>query len=82
MKSIDDMLEDVDILGCFFHLKKIFKTKVSKKGMKKRYEEDENFRNFVDEFSAIAHLPEDVIETALEYIEKKYNFEDEKADKF
>ena len=82
MKSIDDMLENVDILGCFFHLKKIFKTKVDKKGMKNRYEEDYNFRNFVNECSAVAHLPEDVLETAVDYIEKKYNFEDEKADKF
>ena len=30
-KSIDEMLPEIDILGCFFHLAKAFKKKVDKK---------------------------------------------------
>ena len=81
MKSIDDML-GVAILGCFFHLKKIFKTKCDKKGFKTRYEKDTKFRNFINECSAIAHLPEDKLEEGLNGIEEKYKFEDEKGEEF
>ena len=80
MKSVDDMLK-VDILGCFFHLKK---TKVDKKGMKTRYESDDEFRSFVNKCSAIAHLPPDdnILSDALDAIDEKYQFPDEKAMEF
>jgi hypothetical protein len=81
MKAIDGMLQ-VDIEGCFFHLKKVFQDKVSKKGMGTRYEKDKKFRNFVNDCASIAHLPIEDIETALEVIEEEYVFEDRKAEEF
>ena len=81
MKSIDEML-DADILGCFFHLKKIFKEKVDKKGFKSRYEKDMKFRKFINECSSIAHLPEELLEVAVDHLDKKYMFEDEKTKRF
>ena len=53
-KAIVDVLGDVKILGCFFHLAKAFKMKVDKKGMKNAYENDENFRNFVKQATALS----------------------------
>ena len=81
MKSIDEML-DTDILGCFFHFKKIFKEKVDKKGFKSRYEKDMKFRKFINECSSIAHLPEELLEVAVDHIDQKYVFEDEKTQRF
>ena len=81
MKSIDEML-DADILGCFFHLKKIFKEKVDKKGFKSRYEKDMKFRKFINECSYNAHLPEELLEVAVDHLDKKYVFEDEKTKRF
>ena len=81
MKAIDEMLL-VDILGCFFHLKKVFKYKVDKKGFKKIYDNDHHFRSFVNACSAIAHLPMENIELALDVIEEKFQFEDDKVKSF
>ena len=39
MKAVDEVLQ-VDILGYFFHLKKVFTNKVDKKGFKIRYQHD------------------------------------------
>ena len=72
----------VGIEGCFFHLKKVFQDKVSKKGMITRYEKDKQFINFVNDCASIAHLPIEDIETALDIIEKDYVFEDKKAAEF
>ena len=56
MKAVDEVLQ-VDILGCFFHLKKVFTNKVDKKGFKIRYQHDEKFRSFINSCASIAHLP-------------------------
>ena len=56
-KSIDDMLEDVDILGCFFHLAKAFQNKVDRNGMKLEYENNPEFHKFVKQAIALSSLP-------------------------
>ena len=81
MKAVDDMLS-VNILGCFFHLKKALKTKVDKKGFKNNYENDAKFRKFVNSTAAIAHLPEEDLEDALKNIEDDFKFEEEKLEEF
>ena len=81
MKALDDILE-VDILGCFFHLKKVFKTKVDKHGFKTRYSKDSYFKSFINVCGSIAHLPVEDINDALKNIEECYQFEDEKATTF
>ena len=81
LKAVDDILQ-VGILGCFFHLKKVFKRKSDKKGFRTRYEKDEKFKSFTNSCGSIAHLPVEDVEAALDAIEEKYNFEDEKADNF
>ena len=81
LKSIDNML-DCDILGCFFHLKKCFQRRVERKGFKTRYETDEFFNEFINQCSALSHLPTEDIERGLEEINKKFIFEDERGEEF
>ena len=81
LKSIDQMLE-TDIFGCFFHHKKCFQRKVDKKGFKTRYENDDYFHEFVNQACGLAHLPIADIEDGLNYIEKRFVFDDERAIKF
>ena len=80
-KAIDDIL-NIDILGCFFHLAKAIMTKVDKKHMRKRYEDDSEFRGFVKEAIAISHLPPEQLKTGFEHLENDFNFEDDKAAQF
>ena len=75
VKSVDDMLE-VDVEGCFFHFTSCLKTKVDKRHMKRRYETDPVFQQFIKECGAIAHLPLEDIEKGLEVVELKFIFED------
>ena len=79
LKSFDNML-DCDILGCFFHLKKCFQRRMEKRGFKTRYENDEFFNEFMNQCSALSHLPTKDVEKGLEEIEKKFVFEDEKGE--
>ena len=58
-KAIDDILPDCKILGCFFHLAKAFKMKVDKGNMIHKYENDETFREFDKQATALSHLPRD-----------------------
>ena len=67
LKAIDDMLS-CKILGCFFHHKKCFHRKVDKNGLKSHYENDEYFREFINQCSALSHLPIEDIEEGLSYI--------------
>ena len=71
-----------DILGCFFHHKKCYQRRVDQKGFKTRYENDEFFSEFINQCSALAHLPIEDIELGLEHIEMKFAFEDEEATVF
>ena len=68
-----------DFLGCFFHLKKCFQRRVDRKGLKTRYEQDEFFRRFINECSALSHLPIGDIKDGLKHIEDKFVFEDQNA---
>ena len=81
MKSVDAMLQ-CEILGCFFHLKNCFQRRVDRNGFKTQYEQNENFRRFINECSAISHLPTNDVEEGLKHIENKFNFEDEDIEKF
>ena len=81
MKSIDMMIQ-CPILGCFFHHKKCFQRRVEKKGFKTRCENDEKFNNFIAEISSISFLPIADVEEGLKHVDKKYNFDDEKAQRF
>ena len=53
-KGIDEMMSDVDILGCFFHLAKAFKKKVDQKSMKTQYDNDPEFRKFIKKAIALS----------------------------
>jgi hypothetical protein len=57
-------------------------TKVDKKHMRKRYEDDSEFRGFVKEAIAISHLPPEQLKTGFEHLENDFNFEDDKAAQF
>ena len=81
LKALDVMLT-CDILGCFFHLKKCFQRRVDRKGLKTRYEQDEFFRRFINECSALSHLPIGDIKDGLKHIEDKFVFEDQNAADF
>ena len=69
LKAIDEMV-DCEVYGCFFHHKKCYQTRVDRKGFKSRYENDEKFYEFINQSSALAHLPIDDIEAGLQYIEE------------
>ena len=56
-KSTDQLIAAVKILGCHFHLSKIFWKRVQMMGMVKEYDENEQFINFVKSATALAHLP-------------------------
>ena len=81
LKSIDTILK-CEILGCFFHLKKCLQRRMDKKGFKTRYEIDELFYEFMNQCSALAHLPTDDIENGLDEIDSKFVFEDTEAFEF
>ena len=81
MKSIDMMLQ-VPIMGCFFHHKKCFQRRVEKKGFKTRFENDEKFNKFIAEISSISFLPISDVQDGLKHVDSKFNFDDEKAQKF
>ena len=57
-------------------------TKVDKKHMRKRYEDDPEFQKFVKEVIAISHLPPEHLKAGFEHLEKDFNFEDDKAQSF
>ena len=61
MKSIDVMLK-VPIHGCFFHFKQCFQRRVDRNGMKMIYENNEEFRKFINQASALSFLPIEDIE--------------------
>ena len=80
-KAIDDIL-NIDILGCFFHLARAIMTKVDKKQMRKRYEDDPEFQKFVKEAVAIGHLPPELLETGFQHLKNDFSFDDETAKTF
>ena len=55
---------------------------MDKKGFKTRYEHDELFYEFMNQCSALAHLPTDDIENGLDEIDSKFVFEDTEAFEF
>ena len=55
---------------------------MDKKGFKTRYEQDEYFRRFINESSALSHLPIEDINDGLKHIEDKFEFEDENGENF
>jgi hypothetical protein len=74
-KSIDEMLPEVDILGCFFHLAKAFKKKVDKKEMKKHYDENPEFQKFIKQAIGLSSLPLGDIEEGLKWLQDNVHFE-------
>ena len=57
LKSTDQLIADVKILRCYFHLSKNFWKRVQMMSMVKEYDENEQFINFVKSATALAHLP-------------------------
>ena len=81
LKAVDEMLQS-PILGCFFHYKTCIQRRVDRNGFKTRYQNDEKFNNFINELSALSHLPIDDIEEGLEDVNKRFEFDDEEAKTF
>jgi hypothetical protein len=81
-KSIDEMMPGVDILGCFFHLAKVFKKKVDKKNMKKHYNENPEFRKFIKQDVGLSSLPLGDLEIGVKWLNDNVNFEDEEEASF
>ena len=75
-KSIDEILPEVDIMGCFFHLAKAFKKKVDQKQMKTHYENNDNFRKFIKQAVALSSLPLDDLQTGVNWLKTNVEFED------
>ena len=66
----------------FFHFKNTFQRRSDWKGFKSRYEKDEHIHNFINQSSAVSHLPIALVEKGLKHVESKFQFEDEKAQTF
>ena len=81
-KSIDEILPDVAILGCFFHFAKAFKTKVDKKKMKKHYESNPDFRQFIKRAIGLSSLPLEDLETGIQWLKDNTNFSNETEEDF
>ena len=81
-KAVDDLLPNAKILGCFFHFKKAIWQRVQKKGMSKRFDVDQNFKKFIQECGALAHLPLEKLQNGLDYIKNHFTFKDEEASRF
>ena len=81
LKSIDVMLK-CPIHGCFFHLKNCFQRRVDRSGFKVDYENNEHFKNFINQTSALAHLPIEDVEDGLSFIEQKFIFTDIRLENF
>ena len=81
-KAIDDLLPFADILGCFFHLVKAFKKKVDQKHMKKEYSENDQFRRFIKQASALSFLPLEDLEIGYRYLYNNSSFNDPKIMNF
>ena len=81
-KSIDDMMPDIDILGCFFHLAKAFKKKVDIKHMKMHYENNDKFRKFIKQAIALSSLPLDDLQLGVQWLKDNVIFDDEKENVF
>ena len=80
-KSIDEILPEVDIMGCFFHLAKAFKKKVDHK-MKKNYDENPEFRKFIKQAIGLSSLPLSDIEIGFNWLKDNVHFDDEKEESF
>ena len=81
-KAIDEMIPEVDILGCFFHLAKAFKEKVDKKNMKSEYDNNSEFRKFVKQCIALSSLPLVDIEPGLQWLKNNSRFKEDNIEKF
>ena len=81
-KSIDEVIPEAEIWGCFFHQSKAFKEKVDKKGMRSVYDNDYEFRKFVKQPTGLSSLPLEDVELGFKWLEENTDFEDEKKDKF
>ena len=81
-KAIDEILPEVDILGCFFHLTKAFKKKVDKKEMKRHYENNPEFQKFIKQAIGLNSRPLGDLEEGLKWLEDNVHFENEKEEAF
>ena len=81
-KSIDEMLPEIDILGCFFHLAKAFKKKVDKKEMKRHYDGNPEFQKFIKQAIGLSSLPLGDLEEGLKWLKDNVHFDDEKEESF
>ena len=81
-KALDDMLTDIEILGCFFHLAKAFKKKVDQKQMKKHYDNNPEFRRFIKQAVALSSLPLADLEAGMQHLKDNFIFEDAKEESF
>ena len=80
-KAADQMLPEIQILGCFFHLSKCFWKRLQMKGMVTEYDNNAKFREFVKSAIALAHLPLADLEDGVDHL-KSFQFVDEKCQEF
>ena len=81
-KAIDDSLENVSILGCFFHFAKALRVKVDKRHMRNKYQNNEKFQEFVKLATALSTLPADKLCDGYNFLKDNFDFEDEKTQAF
>ena len=81
-KAIDDLLPWIVILGCFFHLVKAFKKKVFQKHMKRYYMNNDKFRRFIKQASALSFLPLDDLESSFRCLFNSFSFTENKITEF
>lgn len=81
LKSADEMLLGIVILGCFFHLSKAIWKKVQVSGFATQFAEQADFHKFVKSTLTLAHLPLEDIEKGMDYL-KSFELSDEDCSKF
>ena len=81
-KSIDEMMPEVKILGCFFHLAKAFKDKIEQKKMKMEYENNPKLHKFIKRAVALSSLPLEDIDTGFNWLKENLNFDDPNVESF
>ena len=68
LKSADEILPGVKILGCFFHFSKAIWNQVQVGGFSTHFDDFPDFHKFIKSTYALAHLPLEDIEKGMEYL--------------
>ena len=81
MKSVDELLVGIIILGCFFHLLKAMWAYLQQNGFATHFDRFPDFHRFIKSSFALAHLPLEDIEAGLNYL-KEFELVDQDCRKF